>query len=83
MGGKSQVKNLIRLSSAVIVAIGKNTHKSKAVKWEITEANKQYKKVIGIMLHRDKIHKIPCGSDEYDEITYWNTDEICDILEEE
>ena len=81
-GWKGEVRNLISLSSAVIVAIGKHTHKSKAVNWEIDQAYKQDKQVVGIRLHRDRRHKIPPAMDEDDEITYWNTDEIADILED-
>ena len=81
-GWKDEVSNLISLSSAVIVAIGKHTHKSKAVNWEIKEAYRQDKMVVGIRLHRGKRHKIPSAMDEDDEITYWNTDEIADILED-
>lgn len=81
-GWKSKVRDLIRQSSAVIVAIGRNTHKSKAVNWEIDEAHLQDKLVIGIWLHRNKRHRIPPAMDEDDEIIYWNTDEIADILGE-
>ena len=62
-GWKDEVSNLISLSSAVIVAIGKHTHKSKAVSWEIKEAYRQDKMVVGIRLHRDKRHKIPSAMD--------------------
>ena len=82
-GWKREVQNLIHLSSAVIVAIGKHTYKRKAVNWEIIEAHKQDKLVIGVRLHRKKRHKIPSAMYDYDdEITYWDTDEIADILED-
>ena len=81
-GWKDEVRNLISLSSAVIVAIGKHTHKSKAVNWEIGQAYKQDKQVVGILLHRNKRHKIPLAMDDDDEITYWDTDVIADILED-
>ena len=81
-GWKRGVKNLIDLSSAVIVAIGRYTHKSNAVNWEINEAYRQNKFVLGVRLHRNKRHRIPPAMDEDDEIIYWNTDEIADILED-
>ncbi len=81
-GWKEEVSNLIHLSSAVIVAIGKHTRKRKAVNWEIDEAHEQDKLVIGVILHRQKNHKIPPAMDELDEITYWNTDDIADLLED-
>lgn len=80
---KSEVQYLIYRSSAVIVAIGKHTHKRNAVIWEINEAYRQDKQIIGVRLHRDKMHKIPAASYKYDEITYWDTYEIADILEYE
>ncbi len=79
---KGEVRNLISLSSAVIVAIGKHTHRSKAVNWEIDEAYRQGKIVVGMRLHRYKKHKIPPAMDEDDEITNWDTDVIADILED-
>ena len=42
-GWKDEVRNLISLSSAAIVAIGRNTHRSRAVNWEIREAYRQGK----------------------------------------
>ena len=81
-GWKDEVSNLISLSSVVIVAIGKHTHKRKAIDWEINEAYRQGKLVVGMRLHRDKRHKIPPAIDEDDEITNWDTDVIADILED-
>ncbi|MCY4490827.1 MAG: TIR domain-containing protein [Thaumarchaeota archaeon] len=78
---KREVKNLIYWSSAVIVAIGKNTYKSKAVNWEISEAHRQGKQVIGIRLHRYENHMIPYAMNN-DVITYWNTYDIANILGE-
>ena len=81
-GWKKEVRNLIHLSSAVIVAIGRNTYKSRAVNWEVDEAYSQGKQVIGVRLHRNKRHKIPSARYMYDEITYWDTNKIADILGE-
>ena len=81
-GWKKEVRNLIHLSSAVIVAIGRNTYKSRAVNWEVDEAHSQGKQVIGVRLHRNKRHKIPSARYMYDEITYWDTNKIADILGE-
>ena len=80
-GWKSGVRNLMCLSSAVIVAIGKHTHKSKAVNWEIKEAHKQKKMVVGIRLHHDKRHKVPPEMGKGDKITYWDTVKIAQRLE--
>lgn len=82
-GWKEEVANLISLSSAVIVAIGQNTYRSRAVNWEIDEAHRQGKLVIGVWLHRNRRLQIPEAMYLNDQITYWNTDEIADILETE
>ena len=81
-GWKSAVRNLIHLSSAVIVAIGRNTHRSRAVNWEIDEAHRQDKLVIGVRLHRNRRYRIPLAMDQYDMLTYWDTYEIAAILED-
>ena len=78
---KKKVKNLIYWSSAIIVAIGRYTHKSIAVNWEIKEAHRQNKFVLGIRLHRDYRNKIPYAMYKYEKITYWDTYKIADILE--
>ena len=80
-GWKREVRNLISLSSAVIVAIGRKTHKSKAVNWEINEAYKQGKMIIGVQLHRNSRLRVPPAMDASDPIIPWNTDEIADMLE--
>ena len=79
-GWKKKVGNLIHLSSAVIVAIGTNTHRSKAVNWKIDEAHRRCKHVVGIRLHRNRRCKIPPTMNKDDKITYWNTDKISYIL---
>lgn len=80
-GWKSGVANQISLSSAVIVAIGQNTHRSRAVNWEIDEAYRQEKMVIGVWLHRNRRLQAPWAMDPDDPIIYWNTYEIAEMLE--
>lgn len=80
---KSEVRNLISMSSAVIVAIGRNTHESSAVNWEIEEAHRQGKIVIGVWLHRDPYMYAPSAMSPTDPIIPWNTEEIADMLEYE
>ena len=43
---------------------------SDAVNWEIDEAHRQEKQVIGILLHRDIDLEIPPAMDVYDEVIY-------------
>ena len=80
-GWEEEVENLISLSSAVIVAIGRNTHRSRAVNWEIDEAHRQGKLVIGVLLHRDPYLYAPPAMNPTDPIGSWDTDEIADMLE--
>lgn len=79
---KSKVRDRIDLTSAAIVAIGENTHRSIAVDWEIREAHRQGKRVIGVRLHRDKNHIVPQAMTEHgDKVIYWDTKKIGDMLE--
>ena len=76
------VKERISQSSAVLVAVGKNTHKSTAVDWEIREAHKQGRKIIGIKLHKNEKHIVPKAMKEYKcKIINWNTKRIARELE--
>lgn len=81
-GWRDEVRSLIARSSAVIVAIGRNTHRSRAVNWEIKEAHRQEKIVIGVWLHRDLDLYAPSAMDPIDPIVSWNTDEIANLLDE-
>jgi hypothetical protein len=56
---KSQCKERISQTSAVICMIGENTAERPAVNWELEEAYKQGKKVIGVRIYRDQNHPIP------------------------
>ena len=79
---KSEVRNLIELTSAVIVMIGPNTAKSNAVDWEIRQAHRQNKRVIGVRIRRDQNHEIPPAMTEYgDDVTNWDTKTIAQLLE--
>lgn len=74
---KRRVSEKISQTSAVIVAIGRNTYKSRAVNWEIDEAYGQYKKIIGIRLHRYSNHILPRAIREYGiRVIKWNTRDI-------
>jgi len=79
---KSNVCDRIEQTSAFFVAIGENTHKSEAVDWEIREAHKQGKRIVGIRLQRDKNHTVPKALQEHgDKVIYWDTKKIGEMLE--
>lgn len=79
---KERVRERISQTSAVIVAIGEKTHESKAVDWEIREAHRQGKKVIGVRLYKDENHKVPEAIREHgDDVVAWNAKQIAQELE--
>ena len=77
---KSQVREKMRLVSAVIVAIGEKTHESTPVDWEIKEAYKQDKKVVGVRIYRDAGHRVPPAVRPGTEIINWNAEDIASAL---
>jgi len=78
---KAEVSNLISLSSAVIVMVGPLTYRSSAVDWEIREAHRQDKQVIGIRIHRNENHIIPKALRYNDPVIYWDTEKIYEMLD--
>lgn len=79
---KQRVREKIAQTSAVIVAIGEKTHESDAVDWEIREAHRQGKKVIGVRLHKGQNHTVPKAMKEHgDRVVTWNAKQIAQELE--
>ena len=79
---KQGVREKISQTSAVIVAIGEKTHESSAVDWEIREAHRQGKKVIGVRLYKDENHRVPKAMrDHGDKVVDWNAKQIAQELE--
>ena len=79
---KQGVREKISQTSAVIVAIGEKTHESGAVDWEIREAHRQGKKVIGVRLYKDENHRVPKAMREHgDKVVDWNAKQIAQELE--
>ena len=81
---KTQCKERIAMTSTMIVLIGPETHQREAVNWEINEAYRQGKKVIGVRIHRYEKHKIPKDLiDNNAPIINWDIEEISKLLNEE
>ena len=79
---KQGVREKISQTSAVIVAVGEKTHESSAVDWEIREAHRQGKKVIGVRLHKSESHRVPKAMREYGyKVVDWNAKQIAQELE--
>ena len=71
------LRPLINQSSVLICLIGPETHDSDWVDWEIREAEKLGKQIIGVYIQGAKDSDIPPALDELaDSIVGWNTDSI-------
>ena len=65
----------------MIVMVGEDTASRDAVNWEIKEAHKQGKKVIGVRIHKDKNHAIPEEIKKHgDPVINWNMQELKNYL---
>ena len=73
---KTRMKKRIAQASALIVIIGKNTYKSKAVNWEIEQARKMGKKIIGVQIHKGKHHRLPPALRKSEELKRWKVETI-------
>jgi len=56
---KTNCRERIAQTSAVIVFIGRDTVESEPVSWEIEEAYRQGKKVIAVRIYRDENNRLP------------------------
>ena len=81
---KTSCRERIAQTSALICMIGEKTAQREAVVWEISEAYRQGKKVIGVRIYRDKNHSIPQPLLEQNApIVHWDLAEISRLLEEQ
>jgi hypothetical protein len=56
---KTNCKQRIAQTSVVVVMIGEHTAEREAVNWEIEEAYRQGKRVVGVRIYKDKNHEVP------------------------
>lgn len=71
------LRPLINQSSTLICLIGPETHDSTWVDWEIREAEKLDKQIIGVYIQGAKDSDIPPALEEFaDAIVGWNTNNI-------
>lgn len=71
------LRPLINQSSTLICLIGPETHDSTWVDWEIKEAERLNKKIIGVYIEGAKDSDIPPALEEYaDAIVGWNANNI-------
>ena len=80
---KTNCRERISQTSALICMIGEKTAQREAVIWEIEEAYRQGKKVVGVRIYRDKNHPIPKPLLEHNApIIDWDLSKISRLLEE-
>ncbi len=80
------IKRLLRMkvswASTVVVLIGKETHSRPWVNWEIEQAKRQGKRIVGVYAYGGTDAEKPEALEQYaSAIVAWNTDSIVDAIE--
>jgi hypothetical protein len=80
------IRRLLRMkiswAATVVVLIGKDTHTRPWVDWEIEEANRQGKRIVGVYAYGGTDAEKPEALERYGSaIVAWNTDSIIDAIE--
>ena len=78
---KSLLKPLISWAGTFICLIGENTHNSEWVDWEIRQAGKMGKRIIGVYCHGATDADVPDALEEFaDAIVGWRKDKISSAI---
>lgn len=80
------IRRLLRMkiswASTMVVLIGDETHTRPWVDWEINEAARQGKRIVGVYLHGGTDAEKPAALERYgSSIVAWNTDNIIAAIE--
>lgn len=80
------IRRLLRMKIAwagsVVVLIGKETHSRPWVNWEIEQANKQGKRIVGVYVQGGKESDIPEALEKYaSSIVGWNAENIISAID--
>ncbi len=80
------IKRLLRMkiswATTVVVLIGRDTHSRPWVNWEIQQAKKQGKRIVGIYAYGGTHAEKPETLERYaSTIVAWNTDSIVDAID--
>jgi hypothetical protein len=81
------IRRLLRMkiswASTVVVLVGKDTHQRPWVNWEIEEANKQGKKIVGVYVRGGTQADLPAALEKYatSRIVGWNADAVMDAID--
>ncbi len=80
------IRRLLRMkiswAGTVVVLIGKETHERKWVNWEIEQANKQGKRIVGVFVRGGTDVDIPPAFEKYGSaLVAWNSESIMDAID--
>lgn len=80
------IRRLLRMkiswAGTVVVLIGKNTHSRPWVNWEIEQANKRGKRIVGVYVRGGTEADSPPALEKYaSAIVGWNTDSIINAID--
>jgi hypothetical protein len=80
------IRRLLRMkiswASTVVVLIGKGTHERPWVNWEIEQANKQGKRIVGVYVRGGTTADLPSALEKYaSSIVGWNTNAVVDAID--
>lgn len=83
---EATIRRLLRMkmswAGTVVVLIGKDTHSSHWVNWEIQEAERQGKRIVGVWEEGGKEHRLPTNLEAYaDAIVGWKADQILGAID--
>jgi hypothetical protein len=84
---KAVIERALRMrvswSQSVVVLIGKGTHAREWVNWEIEEAHRQGKRIVGVFIRGGTDADIPPALEKFatQEIVGWNTNAILAALD--
>jgi len=82
----AKIQRLLRMkmswAGTVVVIIGKETHARPWVNWEIQEAERQGKRIVGVWEEGGKAYKLPTNLEAYaDAIVGWQADQILSAID--
>jgi len=79
---KQQIRKKLDDVSVLVCLIGKTTHSSKWVNWEISASNVKDKGLVGVRLHSNSLDIIPNSLKSYGGIIVnWNIQDILNAIE--
>ncbi len=82
------IRRLLRMkiswASTVVVLVGKNTHERRWVNWEIEQANRQGKRIVGVYVKGGTEAELPPALTKYAScrIVAWNPEAVIDAIDD-